>query len=122
MNWKEVPAPGRKPEYIGKFILLKENMPSQRNPSFHSLDRGPTEFLPPAGSVVKIYSRLNALSTQQSCRDVAHWGNVRILTVDWTCPHCEAVHRYSLPESWLAEGRAVFVEPGSEPGEAQPCR
>ena len=110
MNWIEVSVPGRKPEYIGKFLLLKEPMPSQLPDSDVFADARAQEFLPPAGSVVKIFSRINANSTRQTCRDVSHWDGERILLVDWTCPDCRASHRYALPETWIAEGKAAFVE------------
>jgi hypothetical protein len=53
---------------------------------------------------------MNAMETMNSSNDVSAWGSVRVLRVSWRCPYCAAYHQCYIPESWLAEGKAVFVE------------
>ncbi len=34
----------------------------------------------------------------------------RVLELRWKCPHCDYAHEVFIPESWIAEGKAQFVE------------
>ena len=58
---------------------------------------------------VCIERRKNAMDTQHSSRDVAHWGSIRILSVFWRCGECGAYHHGYLPEYLIDEGKAVFL-------------
>ena len=38
-------------------------------------------------------------------------GERRFLILSLRCPYCGDLHHFVIPESWIAEGKAVFVEP-----------
>ena len=95
---REVAAPKHKKEWVGKFLLLKKE------------ETGTGGLKPPKGQMVRIERRLNAMETQNSSLDVGHWGSVRILKCCWYCKICGAYHSGYMPERWIEEGYAVFVE------------
>jgi ParB family chromosome partitioning protein len=108
-HWREIPVPERKSDYVGKYLRLMENPPQSEIPK---------EFWPEGysgkpdltGRVVYLYRRLNARETMHSMHDVSGWGEVRVLGITWHCPRCGATHSGYILESWLEEGKAVFVE------------
>ena len=61
-------------------------------------------------AVVRITRRCNAKETMHSCNDVSRWGGIRVVRIVWHCPYCGGSHEFYLPESWIADGKAVFVE------------
>lgn len=115
MDWKEVPAPARKADYRYKFLRLFDTPPRQK------IGYGPdgsywkAELPVQTGDVVKIYMRRSAEEIGHICsvNDISVWGE-RVLDVEWLCPHCLHPHHVMIPESWIAEGKAVFVEKGAE--------
>lgn len=64
------------------------------------------------GDVVRIYMRRSYDEAHElvTTRDIHAWPKERILEVEWDCPHCDQKHRILIPERWIAEGKAVFVE------------
>jgi hypothetical protein len=108
-HWREIPVPERKSDYAGKHLRLLENPPQGEKPK---------EFWPEGysgkpdltGCVVYLHRRLNASETMNSMHDVSGWGNVRILAITWYCTRCGASDSAYILESWLEEGKAVFVE------------
>ena len=114
-QWKEVSAPARKADYRYKFLRLLDTPPRQR------IGYGPEgsywepELPVRVGDVVKIHMRRTAAETGHVCsvNDVSAWGE-RVLEVEWPCPHCLHPHHVMIPESWITEGKAVFVEKVSE--------
>ena len=108
-TWREIPIPSRKTEYEGKHLLLLAN------PERHAI---PREFWPDGyygppdltETVVFVTRRCNAKDTMGASSDVSRWGAIRVMRVHWTCCHCNACHECYIPESWLTEGKAVFVE------------
>ena len=108
-TWREIPIPSRKTEYEGKYILLLDN------PERYELSR---RFWPDGyngnpdltDTVVWVVRRCNAKETQGSSNDVSGWGAIRVMRVQWHCCHCNSSHEFYIPESWLEEGKAVFVE------------
>ena len=93
---KKVDSPKHKKDWIGKQLLLKRGWE-------------PGRCTPPDGIAVKIYRRLHALETLNCGIDVSGL-EVRIIKVSWTCPHCGASHQGYIPERWIEEGEAFFVE------------
>lgn len=94
---KVVDAPKYKKDWVGKSLMLNEICPAG--------------FLVPLpGTVVWIKQRLNAKDTMHSAQDVSRWGAVRVLKCSWECPTCKARHQGYMPESWIEEGKAVFVD------------
>ncbi len=110
-QWKEAPAPARKSEYRFKHLRLLAAPPRQQ------IGYGPEgrywkpELPVQAGDVVQIVMRRSAAETGHVCsvNDVSAWGE-RVLEVEWSCPHCLHPHHVMIPESWIAGGKAMFVE------------
>lgn len=107
MNWKEVPAPARKADYAGKLLLLLETPPKQQ----HQYDDSP-ELPILAGDVARIWMRrsFRAADCMHNV-DISSWAEGRVLELRWKCPYCAALHSVLIPESWIEEGKAIFVEP-----------
>lgn len=114
MFWIAVPPPIRKPDWRYKHMRLLAVPPKQRIPGDPT---GQRELPVQIGDVVKVYMRRRAEETAHVCSisDVSTWGNVRVLEVEWDCPHCGHPHHIMIPESWVAEGDAVFVEKDKSP-------
>ena len=105
--WQDVPIPMRKGDYAGKFLRL-----SEQPPAIHTYYR---EYLPKPDSVVRIARRLNAYETMSTADDISSWGKVRALKLEYKCPTCDLTHRCYIPENWIDDGRAVFVENREQP-------
>lgn len=113
MMWKEMERPAKKADYRYKHLRLLATPPEQRIADVPIQQRKlPVRI----GDVVKISMRRNARETRQLAftNDVSGWGDVRVLEVEWPCPHCGHTHRFLIPESWLDEGKAEFVELAKE--------
>jgi ParB family chromosome partitioning protein len=108
-HWREVPIPDRKADYIGKNLRLLAN-PEQYDILREFWPEGYSGKPDLTGRVVYLQRRLNAKETMNSAHDVSGWGEVRVLGITWHCTHCCASHSGYIPESWLEEGKAVFVE------------
>ena len=109
VKWREIPIPARKPEYEGKHLRLLEDPPRDVIP----LEAWPDGYPGPpdlTDELVYVHRRMNAKDTMHSPIDVSHWGSVRVLRISWNCPYCASGHHCYIPESWLAEGKAVFME------------
>jgi len=112
-TWREIPIPARKTEYEGKRLLLLANperyeTPKQYRPDDYIEQPDLTDW------VVRLARRCNAKDTMGSPDDVSRWGSIRVLRIGWRCPHCGCAHSCYIPESWLEEGKAVFVEKVTE--------
>ena len=112
-TWKEVESPARKADYRYKFVKLSCPPPVE--------GQGRPAGEPPLpiriGDVLQISMRRNAKETcHVSIPNVSAWGDVRVLELRWICPCCENGHAIMIPESWLDDGKAVFVERETEGG------
>lgn len=109
MNWKEIPRPARKADYRYKYLQLLCPPPEDG----HKPAPGDPPLPIRAGDVLRISMRRNALETWEKTNipNVSAWGDMRILELTWKCPCCGSRHAVMIPEAWLDEGRAVFVEP-----------
>ncbi len=110
-TWKEIPAPANKADYRYKYLRLLAV------PPVDGMRRSPeTPPLPVRiNDVTKISMRRAAKDTWcVSLPNVSAWGDVRVLELEWKCPHCDQGHRILIPENWIAEGKAVFVEAVTE--------
>lgn len=101
MVWKPRQTPRRKADYIGAWLMLDEDVP----PQWWSEDKPMPVFRPRKGDVVRIASRLS-----NKMDYVSGWGEIRILRIYYNCGHCHTRHSYFIPEKWLEEGLAHFVE------------
>lgn len=111
MSWKRVDPPRTKVEWRYKHLRLLAVPPKQRQ-RIPGDPAGKRELPVLVGDVVKVYMRRKAEETANVCSisDVSSWGNVRVLEVEWDCPHCDNTHHLIIPESWIGEGKAEFVE------------
>lgn len=107
-TWKYVSPPARKADYRNKHLRLLAEPPEDGQRRGLDDPQLPVR----SGDVLWIAARRNAQETRERCTgpDVAAWGNVRVLEMRWKCPCCASVHMIIIPESWLDEGKAVFVE------------
>ena len=107
-NWKEVERPARKADYHYKFVWLSCPPPEdgQMRPS------GAAPLPIRIGDVLQISMRRNARDTWSICSSpgVSRWGDIRVLELHWKCAYCASTHAVVIPESWIDEGKAVFVE------------
>jgi len=94
---KVVKPPKFKKDWVGKYLVAKRKCQEG-------------QLTPPHGIILSIDRRLNAQETMHSSNDVSRWGKVRILSCSWRCLECGAWHQGYMPESWIEEGLAVFVE------------
>lgn len=105
MCWKEVHAPANKAAWRHKFLRLLTVPPKQAVRYQRDLHLNP-------GSVVTLVRRCDfsvACSEVPGIRGL--WmGERRFLLLALRCPHCGDLHTIVIPESWIAEGKAVFVE------------
>lgn len=107
-NWIDVPAPVCKVDWRFKHLRLLALPPEQALKSSDGRKNLPIE----KGAIVKINMRRHARETWSMCSvpDVSPWGDVRVLELEWHCTFCGSAHRFYIPESWVAEGKAVFVK------------
>lgn len=111
-TWKEIPRPARKADYRDKFLRLSCPPPEDGQ----QRDLGRPLFPIQSGDVLRISMRRNARDTREACSipSVSSWGDIRILELRWICPCCGSWHAIMIPESWLDDGKAVFVERETE--------
>lgn len=88
IDWKPVQPPKYKKDYEGKLLRI---------PTFARYRPDGTD-LPPDGAVVCIERRYNN-------------GSQFEMQVCWRCPACDHPHTGYVPEAWIAEDKAQFVEP-----------
>lgn len=120
--FREIPAPVRKADYVGCHLFLRADPPDDpwADRIWKDLKRPYRKTRAAKGDVVQIVRRLNAKDTCNCSRDVYSWGKIRILDVSFDCSTCGMIHRDYIPESYIEEGKAVFVElyvKGEEDGE-----
>jgi len=94
---KAIKPPKFKRDWVGKYLVVNGNCLEGR-------------LNQPEGTPLLIERRLNAQETQNSSHDVHRWGKIRILRLAWHCKACGALHVGYMPESWIEDGHAVFVE------------
>jgi len=93
IDWDPVQPPKYKKDYEGKLLRV-----GQFNRCGFGLERA---AVPPDGAVCQIKRRYNPGGTGQEFN----------LDVEWRCPACDHPHTGYVPEAWIAEGKAKFVEP-----------
>lgn len=109
MSWKKVEPPRTKAEWRYKHLRLLALPPRQ-------VTIGKPELPVKIGDVVRIFMRRSYDDAGNLwTHDISEWPRERILEVEWGCPHCGHMHRSLIPESWITEGRAEFVEKDESP-------
>lgn len=92
IEWRAVEPPKFKKDYEGKLVRVQDFGHS-------ALCDYTGSALPPNGAVCSI-----------SRRDNTDSGGIFKLTLSWSCPACGRNHTERIPESWISEGKAHFVE------------
>lgn len=93
LGWRRVATPRYKKDYTGKHVTAAD----------FSRARCGNLTSPPDGAVCLVERRYSEGAGQEF-----H------LLLEWRCPHCGLSRRFSVAESWITDGRLVFVEPEEE--------
>lgn len=88
-GWRRVDPPRYKKDYRDKFVTSGDFSPV----------RVGDMAAPPDGAVCRVESRYSECAGQE----------FQLLLL-WRCPHCGLICHVSVPESWIRDGRLVFVE------------
>ncbi len=110
---RELSIPRFKKDWPGKTLLMKEDSPVQRGNSYW----GFKPSLVKKGDTVTIQrfiSRQEGLSFEKTL--VREWieSGQRVLQIVWLCPVCGTHHTDYLPESFIREQKAIFIEIAKE--------
>lgn len=105
--WMETAAPKFKKNYIHQYVKLKVDSPNMTN----SYNQIPSPIK--AEAILKIVGR-DKYGKAVNCsypvpRKFFNSDKDRVLRVYWRCPTCDHVKEEGLPESWIDEGKIVFV-------------
>ena len=92
-GWHRVATPRYEKYYKGKYVTAAD----------FSRARYGDLTSPPDGAVCLVERRYSEGAGQE----------FHLLLV-WRCPHCGLSRRFSVAESWITDGRLVFVEPEEE--------
>lgn len=109
MNWHPVEPPKRKADYRDKYLRLRATPPPATYDWKNEVQGQPLPVQP--GDIAQIYMR----RAYRDIEDVVgkgfeHIYGERVLELKWICPHCGHSHRLFIPEAWISEGKAEFVE------------
>ncbi|AAS94719.1 hypothetical protein [Nitratidesulfovibrio vulgaris] len=89
-----VAPPVRKKDWPGCSIIMMADEPSGRFKE---------------GSRLLVTRRMHSRDTMHTAQDISSW-DTRVLKVEGRCPTCYALHAAYIPEHWIADGKAVFVQ------------
>ena len=92
IEWREVPPPRYKKDWPGTFVRVP------RFDDYLRRHEHPGSNLPPDGSVCLLSRRVTGEGEP-------------VCILHWHCPGCLHCHETRIPDAWLAEGKAHFVEP-----------
>ena len=92
-GWRRVDTPRYKKDYKGKYVTAEDF--SDVRPEFVKV--------PPDGAVCLVERRASEGA-----------GHEFLLYLEWRCPNCGLATHLWVPESWITDGRLVFVEPEEE--------
>lgn len=92
-GWRRVATPRYKKDYTGKHVTSAD----------FSRARCGNITSPPDGAVCLVERRASEGA-----------GHEFLLYLEWRCPNCGLATHLWVPESWITDGRLVFVEPEEE--------
>ena len=92
-GWRRVATPRYKKDYKGKYVTAED----------FSDVRSEFRKSPPDGAVCLMARRASEGA-----------GHEFLLYLKWRCPNCGLDTHFWVPESWIKNGRLVFVEPEEE--------
>lgn len=96
-GWRRVATPRYKKDYKGKYVTAED----------FSYARGEIMKSPPDGAVCLLERRASEGA-----------GHEFFLYLKWSCPHCGLSTDFCVPESWITQGKLVFVEQEGTGGSA----
>ena len=99
---RELAIPKYKKDWPGKTLLMKEACPTTRMSPYEYGERLPS--LIEAGVLVKL-ERWAEKEVQ------------RVIKIGWRCPRCAVCHEDYIPESFIRQKKAIFVEVTGTEGE-----
>ncbi|MCG4631968.1 hypothetical protein [Bilophila wadsworthia] len=109
---RECAIPKYKKDWPGKTLLMKEACPTTRINPFDFSKRLPS--LIEAGVLVKLERFLSkSEATQSGHSDLYRWAekeDQRVIKIGWRCPRCYVWHEDYIPESFIRQKKAIFVE------------
>lgn len=109
MSWKTIDVPKTKVEWRDKYLRLMEAPPSCRYDGLAHKSHDPLPVT--IGDIAQIYMRRNLDEVPWwTPPDLKEYFGKRVIELVWKCPHCANPHHLIIPESWIAEGKAIFVE------------
>ena len=109
-NWVRIDAPKRKADWRYKWLRLLELPPAQAYDWANDRLYDPLPIQ--IGDVARIYMRRKYIEIDH----IVGKGRIRefgigVIELRWPCPHCRHEHAVYIPEPWIAQGKAEFVEP-----------
>lgn len=106
--WVEKLPPARKGDWDGRYLRLMAN--STVTYGWH--EKRPSLLI--ADSIVQIVRRTSvkqnshgSLPVPPECKGLS---DAKLFDVKWLCPLCGVAHRELLPQSWVDDRKAIFVE------------
>lgn len=114
---RELAIPKYKKDWPGKTLLMKEDCPTTH---WRAGKRDQPSLLT-AGEVVRLERFLSRDEARMSgCGQLYRWSEEgqRVIKISWSCPHCAHTHEDFIPESFIRQKKAIFVEITESEGEA----
>lgn len=113
MTYIKLFPPKRKADWKGRMLRLVAVPPSCRYDYGKEMDIPQLPIQP--GDVVRLARRrdISEVNWVMSPEQMASFGK-RVLEIEWQCPHCCHPHSLIIPEAWVEEGKAYFVEDSND--------
>ena len=116
---RECAIPKYKKDWPGKSLLMKAACPTTRMSPYEYGERLPS--LIEAGVLVKLERFLSkSEATLSGHSDLYQWAEKegqRVIKIGWRCPRCAVCHEDYIPESFIRQKKAIFVEVTGTEGE-----
>lgn len=118
---RECAIPKYKKDWPGKSLLMKAACPTTRMSPYEYGERLPS--LIEAGVLVKLERFLSkSEATLSGHSDLYQWAEKegqRVIKISWRCPRCAVCHEDFIPESFIRQKKAIFVEVTGTEGEQE---
>ncbi|HIW78393.1 MAG TPA: hypothetical protein H9874_04515 [Candidatus Bilophila faecipullorum] len=106
---RELAIPKYKKDWPGRTLLMKEDCPLTH---WRAGKPGQPSLLT-AGEVVTLERFLSREEARMSgWSELYRWTDEgqRVIKLSWSCPHCAHTHEDFIPESFIRQKKALFVE------------
>ena len=111
---RECAIPKYKKDWPGRTLLMKEACPTTRMSPYEYGERLPS--LIEAGVLVKLERFLSKSEATLSGHSDLYQCQ-RVIKIGWRCPRCAVCHEDYIPESFIRQKKAIFVEVTGTEGE-----